>query len=330
MIPTEVRALLDDPAVRFACDAVRAATRLSGKMQGALATNSISKDDRSPVTAADFAVQALVAHRLAAAFPGSVLVGEEASAALRDDDHAGVLNDIVRFLSEEEPDADVKSVCDWIDAGRGKPNERFWTLDPVDGTKGFLRGDQFAVAFALIVDGCVEIATLGCPRLARNDDAGSLYLAVRGQGAWACGAEDDAWSPISVSTVDDPKGARLMRSAEKAHTDVDRVSLFTQQLGSEADAVGMDSQAKYAVLASGGGEVLLRLLSKKALDYREKIWDQAAGSLILTEAGGRVTDLDGADLDFSRGSTLAANRGVLATNGLLHEAALAALKALGA
>jgi len=92
----------------------------------------------------------------------------------------------------------------------------------------------------------------------------------------------------------------------------------------------MDSQAKYAVLAAGAGELLFRLLSAAKPDYRERIWDQAAGSIVVEEAGGKVTDLDGKTLDFSRGRTLAANRGVVASNGLLHDAALAALAQVGA
>ena len=85
----------------------------------------------------------------------------------------------------------------------------------------------------------------------------------------------------------------------------------------------MDSQAKYAVLAAGDGDVLLRLISPSRPDYREKIWDQAAGSIVIEEAGGRITDLDGKPLDFSHGRTLAKNRGILATNGHLHDAVLA-------
>ena len=87
---------------------------------------------------------------------------------------------------------------------------------------------------------------------------------------------------------------------------------------------------------SGGGlfesdeEVRDTYASKMSNDlkrrYREKIWDQAAGSLIIEEAGGKVSDLDGKPLDFSAGRTLANNRGVLATNGLLHDSALAALR----
>jgi 3'(2'), 5'-bisphosphate nucleotidase len=92
----------------------------------------------------------------------------------------------------------------------------------------------------------------------------------------------------------------------------------------------MDSQAKYAVLASGHGELYLRLLSPKRPDYREKIWDQAAGSLLVEEAGGTVTDLHGKSLDFAAGKTLANNRGILASNQHLHLQSVNALRAIGA
>ena len=60
--------------------------------------------------------------------------------------------------------------------------------------------------------------------------------------------------------------------------------------------------------------------------YREKVWDHAAGYLIVTEAGGRMTDVFGQDLDWTAGSRLQNNRGILVTNGYLHEKVLAALK----
>ena len=92
----------------------------------------------------------------------------------------------------------------------------------------------------------------------------------------------------------------------------------------------MDSQAKYAVLAAGKGDLLLRLLSPSRPDYREKIWDQAAGSIVLEEAGGKITDLHGKELDFRTGRSLTNNRGILASNGALHGAALQALSEIGA
>ena len=70
----------------------------------------------------------------------------------------------------------------------------------------------------------------------------------------------------------------------------------------------------------------MRLPTKKS--YEEKIWDHAAGMIIVEEAGGRVTDLFGKPLDFSRGRTLDNNQGIVATNGLVHERMLEAVKSV--
>jgi 3'(2'), 5'-bisphosphate nucleotidase len=162
--------------------------------------------------------------------------------------------------------------------------------------------------------------------------AGSLLAAGRGQGTWVQSLAEPSglWSRLHVSNVSDPAQARLLRSVEKGHTDTGGIADLVLELGIKADPVPMDSQAKYAVLAAGGGEALLRLLSPSRPNYREQIWDQAAGSIIVEEAGGRVSDLDGKALDFSQGRTLDANRGVLATNGHLHDALLAGLKQIKA
>jgi 3'(2'), 5'-bisphosphate nucleotidase len=138
------------------------------------------------------------------------------------------------------------------------------------------------------------------------------------------------WKQLHVSTRSNPAEARLLRSFESGHTNVDQIDLFAQALGIQANPVLMDSQAKYAVLAAGAGDLLLRLLSASKPDYKEKIWDQAAGSLVLQEAGGCISDLNGKPLDFTTGRSLLHNRGILASNGTLHAPALIALKQIGA
>ena len=89
----------------------------------------------------------------------------------------------------------------------------------------------------------------------------------------------------------------------------------------------MDSQAKYGVVARGEAEIYLRMPTRA--DYREKIWDHAAGVLIVEEAGGTVTDITGRALEFQHGRELLANRGVIVTNGRLHARVLKTLAELG-
>lgn len=319
---------------RFSEDVVRTASALSKRIQRGKDTLGLTKEDSSPVTVADYAVQAVVAKKLRETFPDAILVGEEDTGDLRDAKNSEVLNVVVDFVREMEPDATRDDVCAWIDTGAGEPCERFWTLDPIDGTKGYLRGGQYAVALALIEDGKVIFGALGCPNLAPDASPegpadGLLVIAARGQGAWRTSlAGDSEWVQMKVSPRADVAQASVLRSVEAAHTNTSVTDQVLNHMGLQGEPVLMDSQAKYAVLAAGHAELLLRLLSPKSPDYREKIWDQAAGSIVLEEAGGKITDLAGKALDFSRGRTLAANRGVCASNGILHEAALAALTAV--
>jgi len=333
---------LDLPEVKFALHAVRQACALVEQIQAEQAPSALTKDDRSPVTIADFAVQALVAHLLEQAFPQERLVGEEDVRLLQpaNTNEQGaadeILETITAYVRRFLPQATPQSVLGWIERGSASPNQRFWTLDPLDGTKGFLRGDQYAIALALIVGGEVQLGVLGCPKLnpaARpdNEGHGALVVAVRRQGAWITSLEGALnFQRLRVSACANPAQARLLRSFESGHTHVSQVEALAQVLGIQTQPVRMDSQAKYALLAAGQGELLVRLLSPSKPHYREKIWDQAAGALIVEEAGGMITDLDGKPLDFSQGRTLARNRGILASNGHLHAVAIQALRTLGA
>ena len=327
----------DAPEVHFALNAVRRATCLVKQVQAEMVSPALVKEDRSPVTVADFASQAVVGRMLASAFPDEPLVAEEDSLALRQSGEGHTLEQVVHFVSYAEPDATPERVCGWIDRGAGEPTRRFWTLDPIDGTKGFLRGDQYAVALALVVDGQVQIGVLGCPNLVDGyrpelGGLGSLALAVRGGGAWVSSLDGkmEERHALRISQNSAPARARLLRSFESGHTNVSQVDHLADILGVKAEPVRMDSQAKYLLLAAGAGELYMRMLSPKQPDYREKIWDQAAGSLLVEEAGGQVTDLDGKPLDFSTGRVLSHNRGILASNGLLHAAALQTLRILRA
>jgi len=341
---------LHHPETQFLLDALRQASIIIQQVQAELVTTVLTKDDRSPVTVADYACQALVAERLSRAFPADLLVAEENAKALRDPAGSVVLERVTYFLKGFLPAVTANQACDWIDYGRAQPGgirppvrntanlrlavqpgERFWTLDPLDGTKGFLRGDQYVVALALVEGGRVQLGGLGCPKLnpacePAMDGSGSLVIARRDQGAWIAPLNaPDNFTRLQVSDCRQAEQARLLRSVESGHTDVSKVDQFVEAMGIAAPPLPMDSQAKYVLLAGGRGELVVRLLTPTKPDYREKIWDQAAGSLIVAEAGGCISDLDGKELDFRTGRTLANNRGILASNGYLHAAALQAL-----
>lgn len=319
----------------FAAQAVRVAARLSRAVQREMVEPAQLKTDRSPVTVADFAVQAVVAHLLETSFPTDTLVAEEDSALLQKPEQGTLLETVTRFVRQVWPEASSREVCRAIDRGAGAPVGRFWTLDPIDGTKGFLRGDQYVTALALLDRGDVQVAALGCPNLDADlqphvGGEGALAVALRGQGAWTGALDGGSLRRLQVSPTSEASGARILRSFEAGHTDEAQVSRLAEVLGCQAPPVRMDSQAKFAVLAAGGGELIVRLLSPSLPDYKEKIWDQAAGSLIVEEAGGQVTDLTGRPLDFRSGRELQRNLGVLVSNHHLHAMAVEALRQIGA
>ena len=320
--------------VAFALRMVRQAAHLAQRIQAEMVVEGMAKQDRSPVTVADFAAQAVVGAALEESFPDEVLVGEENAGELASAEGAVMLAQVQRFVASLVAEATAERVCAWIDRGASAPTECFWTLDPVDGTKGYLRGGHYAVALARIERGEVTLGALGCPVLGdpcRPDvpGAGVLLIAQRGEGTWLAPlAEGEAFRPLRVSDCREAAQARILRSFESGHTNTAQIDQIAARLGVKAEPVRMDSQAKYVTLAAGGAELLFRLLSPRQPDYKEKIWDQAAGSIVLEEAGGRITDLRGEALDFAQGRTLAKNTGVFASNRCLHEAGLEAIAAV--
>jgi 3'(2'), 5'-bisphosphate nucleotidase len=313
--------------------AVRAAARLCEAVRAELVGGSgpaaLDKQDRSPVTVADFGSQALVCQRIQQHFPDDWIVAEEDSAVLRQPEHAAALERVTEFIAEQLPGATDEAVCRWIDLGQGQPASRYWVLDPIDGTKGFLRNDQYAIALALIENGEVQLGVLGCPALPRQDGGnGALFVARRGAGAQTFSMEGRSLGQLRVSDLAEPSQARLAESFETAHTNRGLSAQVREVLGIGVEPLRMDSQAKYACLATGQAEIYLRAPNPSTPEYRENVWDHAAGWLVVTEAGGQVSDVYGRRLDWSSGRRLEHNLGVLATNGPLHAPVIEALAPL--
>jgi 3'(2'), 5'-bisphosphate nucleotidase len=229
------------------------------------------------------------------------------------------------------PTASSKEVCSWIDFSSSSITDRYWTLDPIDGTKGFLRADQYAIAIALVENGGVTLGLLACPNLyvdihQPSGEKGCIFVAMKGRGSVQMDLKGVSRRTISVSKVKHPSEATLTESVEPDHAD----HLFHQRLAKKLNisrpSLRMDSQAKYGLVARGEVTLYLRVPSPSEPGYRENIWDHAAGSIIAEEAGGKVTDILGYPLDFSCGIKMEKNRGVLVTNGILHEVILRALE----
>lgn len=310
----------------IAIQAVQAAAQLCEQVRREIVPEAIEKKDKSPVTVADFGAQALICRALSTAFPQDPVVGEEDAADLRTPEMTERLAQVTQYVQAIVPDATPDQVTGWIDHGNGQVGSRYWTLDPIDGTKGFLRGDQYAIALALIENGAIKVGVLGCPALSFTEgQTGLMGVAVRGAGATLSPLAGGAPQSIKVVSADQSDHLRFVESVESGHGDQSRQAAVAKAAGITQDSLRMDSQAKYMAVAAGEAALYLRLPSPKTPDYREKIWDHAAGVILVEEAGGRVTDITGQALDFSLGAKLVNNQGVVVSNGSIHDPVLAAL-----
>ncbi len=182
---------------------------------------------------------------------------------------------------------------------------RVWVVDPLDGTKEFIQHiPEFCICIALVEDGRPVVA------VEYNPAADRLYAAVRGQGTTVNGA------PAQVSRTARVPDALVLASRsedQRGEWDVFKGCVRVKLTGSVA--------YKLAELATGAADATFTLTPKSE-------WDLCAGSLLVEEAGGRVTDLEGAALRFNQAKTL--RPGMIASNGVLHAGLLALIAEWGA
>ncbi|XP_041024870.1 PAP-specific phosphatase HAL2-like [Juglans microcarpa x Juglans regia] len=364
-----------DVAVR----AVQMACSLCQRVQDSLISKSNdqikSKDDNSPVTVADWSVQATVSWLLSEYFGRKNLsiVAEEDVQKLSKADASELLVAVVNIVNEclaEAPRFGLKcpdkalGTSEVLEAishcnSSGGPTGRFWTLDPVDGTLGFVRGDQYAIALALIEDGEVVLGVLGCPNYpmrkewlsyhhryhriitkltpptSESWDKGFVTYAMKGSGkAWMQPLLQSnkklVWPnsarPVRVSSIDDPGSATFCEPVERANSSHSFTAGLAHTMGLRKQPLRVYSMVKYAAIARGDAEIFMKFARA---GYKEKIWDHAAGVVIIQEAGGMVTDARGNPLDFSKGIYLEGlDRGVIASAGpKLHDKIISAVDA---
>lgn len=230
-----------------------------------------------PVTAADRAASDLIVRGLEAEFPGDVVISEE---------RADNLERLTR--------------------------NRVWYIDPIDGTKDFIRGES---GFAIMI-GLAERATPVAGALYQPTDD-RLFLAARGAGSWLV---EGGGAPrrLQSSRVSELSELRLVASKSHRSRTIDRVKtslgIATEQnLGS----VGL----KIGVIAAGERDLYVNTAD------RTKLWDTCAPQAVLEEAGGRLTDLHGDPLRYDLEDTQN-RRGLLASNGAVHDAVVDSIRPL--
>lgn len=230
-----------------------------------------------PVTVADRAASELIVAGLTAAFPDDVIVSEESA-----------------------------------DDRRRLTAPRVWFVDPIDGTKDFIRGTE---GFAVMIGLCVEARpVLG---VVYQPTGGRLFAATPGAGAWV-ERPDGTRAALAVSTVDDPGAVRLVASASHRSPVIDEVK---SALGI-ADELNIGSVGlKLALIALGERDLYVNPFPKC------KAWDTCAPEAILTAAGGSLTDTRGEPIRYDE-LDLARPRGLVGSNRHVHAAALARLAAL--
>lgn len=189
---------------------------------------------------------------------------------------------------------------------------RVWYVDPIDGTRDFIRGaDGFAVMIGLCVDGAPSLGVVYQPTRART------YFAYAG-GPALMEEADGAELPLGVSTISEPGQCRLAASASHRSADIDRVKTELGILDElNVGSVGL----KLCLIAAGARDLYVNPVAKT------KAWDTCAPQIILERAGGRLTDLHGAQLDY-RDEELGHRHGLVGSNGHAHEAVIAKLATL--
>lgn len=343
--------------LEVAVQAVRQSCLLTKKIQTSIIEHkdktTLIKSDSSPVTIGDYAAQAVIINCIKSNFPEDEIVGEESSSDLSDEfleeilsviKHAQVdyeknwLNvegvDKWAFTNEDYPLKNIKDLRKVINMGNctaetGK--RRYWCIDPIDGTKGFLRGEQFAICLALI-DSTGEsiIGVNGCPNLVLSnysktvkdikghENFGYIYKASKGQGTHFKVASDgsmNGWERIYCQphTLENISECRSLEGVEKTHS----AHGLQQQLKDElhvTETVRLDSNVKYCMLAHGLGDLYLRL-PRDGKGNNEKIWDHASGNVIVKEAGGYHTDaINNKTLRFNTGRIVEC-LGIIASGG---------------
>jgi 3'(2'), 5'-bisphosphate nucleotidase len=200
-------------------------------------------------------------------------------------------------------------------AGTVRTGPRLWIIDPIDGTRGFARKNgEFAVMIAFLAQNQPAVGVVAEPA------RGRLTYAVQGGGCWRRDSNESGVQRCRVTATTDLAAAALTQShSRKQNQPSPELQVLHPARVVETYSAGI----KLALVARGDVDLYLNSYDK-CYD-----WDICAGHLLVLEAGGRVSSLTGEDPVYGTPSFMQKSGGLLATNGALHEAAVAALRSAG-
>lgn len=305
-------------------EAVRRAVTLCHEVQQHYLVAS-EKSERDPVTIADYGAQALICEAISRVYPNDAVVAEETGqqflSLVSDEQRAQIVALIGKALGRPVQESDV---VDWLNFNVDTTADRTWVIDPIDGTKGFLAMRHYAIAIGVLDHGVVSAGVMGCPGYP-GYDGGALFHALDGKTYVQPINQPDKVRQVFASTITNAADVRVLESVEKSHASHDRMERVRTLAGlGESVLERIDSLEKYARIAAGDGELYLRLPRLNSPN-RHMIWDHAAGVALVQGSGAKVTDIDGSALDFTQGRLLAANQGMVVSNGAIHDQVLAAV-----
>ena len=271
---------------------------------------SFLKADQSPVTLADFASQIFIVSELKNHFSDDEIIAEEDNT-----DFIGKrAENSVKQCFNELNIRGLENVKDFIKYP-GKTSERQWTVDPIDGTIGFQKGLFYAVGVGLMVNSVPKVCAIAVPNYSEKSIA--IFSAEQGHGTYVS-YNNNSFIPIKVSQKNNLKDFRLCHSL---HYDEPWILKFARKIGIN-NFIQMDSMVKFAMIADGSADLYI-----KPIDMEHSFtWDFLPGDLIVREAGGKVTDLDGTPIRFKQDNCIFTKPGIISSNGVIHKEILRLIK----
>ncbi|OHT11346.1 Inositol monophosphatase family protein [Tritrichomonas foetus] len=261
------------------------------------------KSDKSPVSICDYACQTLIVKGIHKNFPEDKILGEE-------DVNASDSNfiQLVKHILPE--DLDPISICKDIITEITDDMDRVWVIDPIDGTYDFIKNGNFAIATALLVNLEVVCSIVAWPRhkssitgLPKNGPL--IFVSAKNHGSFAVDLEKN-YIPLVKS--DTPRN-RLIKPINMREPEILTYELLKEKLKIDEE-FSDSSMTKGFVLAAGAGVVYMRI---RCLGD-EHVWDIAPFELLVREAGGFATNIDGEQIKYNKiGRVVDSRRGLIFT-----------------